>query len=119
MYMKWFGSSEKKDLKELIEYAGKYSDDFLETKIPAAELEIDDSTKNALKQLVKVLEEDSKIEDLQNSIYNIAKENQVQPKDFFRILYRIIIAGPRGPKLGRFIEDIGKKKVADAISRHI
>ena len=110
---------EKEDLKELIEYAGKYSDDFLETKIPAAELEIDDSTKNALKQLVKVLEEDSKIEDLQNSIYNIAKENQVQPKDFFRILYRIIIAGPRGPKLGRFIEDIGKKKVADAISRHI
>ena len=110
---------EKEDLKELIEYAGKYSDDFLETKIPAAELEIDDSTKNALKQLVKVLEEDSKIEDLQNSIYNIAKENQVQPKDFFRILYRIIIAGPRGPKLGRFIEDIGKKNVADAISRHI
>jgi len=110
---------EKEGLKELIEYAGKYSDDFLETKIPAAELEIDDSTKNALKQLVKVLEEDSKIEDLQNSIYNIAKENQVQPKDFFRILYRIIIAGPRGPKLGRFIEDIGKKKVADTISRHI
>ena len=110
---------EKDDIKELIKLAGKYSDAFLETKIPAAELEIDDSTKAALKQLVKLLKEKDRIEDLQNSIYNIAKENQVQPKDFFRILYRIIIAGPRGPKLGRFIEDIGKKKVADAISRHI
>jgi len=110
---------ETDDIEKLISLSGHYSDDFLETKIPAAELEIDDSTKNALKQLVKVLEEDNKIEDLQNSIYNIAKENQVQPKDFFRILYRIIIAGPRGPKLGRFIEDIGKKKVADTISRHI
>ena len=110
---------EKDDIKELIKLAGKYSDAFLETKIPAAELEIDDSTKAALKQLVKLLEENVEIEELQNSIYSIAKENQVQPKDFFRIIYRIIISGPRGPKLGKFIEDIGKKNVADAISRHI
>ena len=107
------------DIEDLIKHAGDYSDDFEETKVSAAELEIDDSTKAALKQLVKLLKEKDEIEDLQNSIYSIAKENQVQPKDFFRIIYRIIIAGPRGPKLGPFIEDIGKKNVADAISRHV
>ena len=106
-------------IEKLILLAKQYSADFVETKIPAAELEIDDSTKAALKQLVKLLKENDEIEDLQNSIYSIAKENQVQPKDFFRIIYRILLAGPRGPKLGRYIEDIGKKKVADAISRHV
>jgi len=106
-------------IEKLIGLAKQYSADFVETKIPAAELESDDSTKAALKQLVKLLKEEDEIEDLQNSIYGIAKENQVQPKDFFRIIYRIIISGPRGPKLGKFIEDIGKKNVADAISRHI
>ncbi len=106
-------------IEKLIGLAKQYSADFVETKIPAAGLEIDDSTKAALKQLVRLLKEKDKIEDLQNSIYSIAKENQVQPKDFFRIIYRIIISGPRGPKLGRFIEDIGKKKVADDISRYI
>jgi len=110
---------EKDDIKELIKLAGKYSDAFLETKIPAAELEIDDSTKAALKQLVILLKEKDEIEDLQNSIYSIAKENQVQPKDFFKILYQIILSKDRGPKIGPFIEDIGKKKVADVISRHI
>jgi len=110
---------ENDDVKELIKLAGNYSDDFLETKMPSAEIVIDDSTKAALKQLVKLLEENGEIEDLQNSIYSIAKENQVQPKDFFRIIYRIIISGPRGPKLGPFIEDIGKKKVADMISMHV
>ena len=110
---------EKDDIRELIRLAGNYSDDFEETKTPTAEIVIEDSSKAALKQLVKLLEENTEIEDLQNSIYNIAKENQVQPKDFFRIIYQIIIAGPRGPKLGPFIEDIGKKNVADAISRHI
>ena len=80
---------------------------------------IDDSSKIALKQLAKLLSENEKIEDLQNSIYTIAKENQVQPKDFFRILYQIILSANRGPKIGPFIEDIGKKKVANDISKYI
>jgi lysyl-tRNA synthetase class 1 len=106
-------------IENLIVVAGNYSDDFEETKIPTAELEIDDSSKAALKQLVKLLEENVEIEDLQNSIYSIAKENQVQPKDFFKILYQIILSTNRGPKIGPFIEDIGKKKVADIISKYI
>ena len=106
-------------IENLIVVAGNYSDDFEETKISTAELEIDDSSKAALKQLVKLLEENVEIEDLQNSIYSVAKENQVQPKDFFKILYQIILSTNRGPKIGPFIEDIGKKKVADIISKYI
>ena len=70
-------------------------------------------------ELVKLLEENAEIEELQNSIYSIAKENQVQPKDFFKILYQIILSANRGPKIGPFIEDVGKKKVADVISKYI
>jgi len=106
-------------IENLITLAGNYSNDFEETKTPTTELEIDDSSKAALKQLVKLLEENVEIEDLQNSIYSVAKENQVQPKDFFKILYQIILSTNRGPKIGPFIEDIGKKKVADIISKYI
>ena len=106
-------------IENLITLAGNYSDDFEETKIPATEIVIDDTSKIALKELVKLLEENEKIEDLQNSIYSIAKENQVQPKDFFRILYQIILSTTRGPKIGPFIEDIGKKNVAETIKRHL
>ena len=106
-------------VEELIKLAGKYSDDFEETKIPATKIIIDDSCKVALTQLVKLLLKNEKTEDLQNSIYTIAKENQVQPKDFFRILYQIILSANRGPKIGPFIEDIGKKKVANDISKYI
>jgi len=109
----------KDSVEELIKLAGNYSDDFEETKIPATKIMVDDSSKVALKQLVDLLQKDETPEDLQNSIYSIAKENQVQPKDFFKILYQIILSKDRGPKIGPFIEDIGKKKVADAIYRHI
>jgi len=107
------------NVEELIKLAGNYSDDFEETKIPATKIMVDDSSKVALKQLADLLQKDETLEDLQNSIYSIAKENQVQPKDFFKILYQIILSKDRGPKIGPFIEDIGKKKVADAIYRHI
>ena len=103
----------------MIKRAGNYSDDFEETKIPATKITIDNSSKTALKQLAQLLSENEKIEDLQNSIFTIAKQNQVQPKDFFRILYQIILSTDRGPKIGPFIEDIGKKKIADSISRHV
>jgi len=57
--------------------------------------------------------------DLQNSIYQIAKDNGIQPKDFFKILYQIILAAERGPKLGPFILDIGRKKVATTIAEYL
>jgi len=107
------------NVEELIKLAGNYSDVFEETKIPATEFALDDSAKNALRQLADILSKDEKIEDLQNSIYSIAKENQVQPKDFFRILYQIILSTNRGPKIGPFIEDIWKKKVAESIKKYL
>ena len=106
-------------VEDLIKLAGNYSDDFEETKVPATKITIDDSAKIALKQLAKLLSDNERIDDLQNSIYSIAKENQVQPKDFFKLLYQIILSTERGPKIGPFIEDIGGKNVADAISKHI
>jgi lysyl-tRNA synthetase class 1 len=107
-------------VENLIRLGGNYSDDIKETKVPAAELgNVTASAKDALKQLVKLLEENVEIEDLQNSIYSIAKENQIQPKDFFGILYRIIISGPRGPKLGPLVEKIGRKIVVERIKRNL
>ena len=106
-------------IEKLIGLAKQYSADFVETKIPAMKITVDDSAKDALRQLVDLLSKNEKTEDLQNSIYSIAKENQVPPKDFFKILYQIILSTNRGPKIGPFIEDIGKKKVADIISKYI
>ena len=105
------------EIGELIMLAGNYADDF--DKPTKVEVQIDDTSKNALIELTKILSLESEPEDLQNTIYNIAKNNGIQPKDFFRILYQIILASDRGPKLGPFILDIGRKKAALTISEHL
>ena len=75
--------------------------------------------KKALSELTKALDAPEEPEDIQNTIYQIAKSNNVQPKDFFRILYQIILGTSRGPKIGPFISDIGRQKVAKSISEYL
>ncbi len=97
--------------------AGNYADDF--DRPSKIELQVEGTAKKALSDLVKLLSQEEEPVDLQNEIYQIAKANGVQPKDFFRILYQIILASERGPKLGPFILDIGRKKVAVSVSEYL
>ncbi|NIM25491.1 MAG: lysine--tRNA ligase [Nitrosopumilaceae archaeon] len=105
------------EIEKLIELAGNYSDEFDDSE--KAEIDLDDSSKKALNELSTALGADEEPEDIQNTIYQIAKSNDVQPKDFFRILYQIILGTSRGPKIGPFISDIGTKKVAKTISEYL
>ena len=105
------------EIENLIKLAGNYSDEFDQQE--KIEIELDDSTKKALRILVETLGADKEPEDIQNTIYQIAKSNNVQPKDFFKILYQIILGTSRGPKIGPFISDIGRKQVAKTLSEYL
>ena len=105
------------EVEKLIEIAGNYSDEFDEQE--KIEVELDDTSKKALGILVTALQEEEDPEDIQNTIYQIAKANDVQPKDFFKILYQIILGTSRGPKIGPFIGDIGRKQVAKTLSEYL
>jgi len=104
-------------IEKLITVAGNYADDFDQQE--KVDLQIDDAAKKALKELADLLGGDNESDDLQNAIYQIAKKNNVQPRDFFKILYQIILSTNRGPKIGPFIVDIGRKKIAKMLSSYI
>ena len=105
------------EIELLITLAGNYADDF--DKPSKVEVQVDEVSRKALSELSNVLTSESEPEDLQNSIYQIAKGNGLQPKDFFKTLYQIILASERGPKLGPFILDIGRQKVATTITEYL
>ena len=105
------------EIEKLIENAGNFADQYDEQE--KTQVEIDDVAKKALKILLDALEDEEEPEDIQNTIYQIAKSNSVQPKDFFKILYQIILGTSRGPKIGPFISDIGRKKVSKMLAAHV
>jgi lysyl-tRNA synthetase class 1 len=104
------------EIEELIRLAGNFSDEFDQQE--KTHVNLQDNEKKALKILVDALNADEELEDIQNTIYQIAKSNDIEPKDFFKMLYQIILGTSRGPKIGPFISDIGRKQVAKKLSEY-
>ena len=104
------------EIEKLIEIAGNFSNEFDQQE--KSQVELNDTTRKALKILIDALNAEEEPEDIQNTIYQIAKSNEIQPKDFFKILYQIILGTSRGPKIGPFISDIGRKQVAKTLSEY-
>jgi lysyl-tRNA synthetase class 1 len=84
---------------------------------------------NVLLQLNKIANEieksntsqgtDSLNQKIQTIIFTNAKENNIEPKDFFRVFYKILINAERGPRLGNYIVDLGIRNVINKIERKI
>ena len=100
----------------LIGMAGRFADEF--DRQDRTEMELDPGFRGALRVLAGALGSEEEPEDIQGTIYSIAKSSGIQPRDFFRTLYQIILGTPRGPKIGPFIKDIGRQKVAKMISEY-
>ena len=109
--------NEESEINELITLAGNFADEFDQQE--KLELQIDANTKKGLAKLAEILGSDKETEDLQNTIYQIAKTNEIPPRDFFKTLYQIILGTSKGPKIGPFIEDIGRKKVGKILSSYL
>ena len=105
------------EVENLIELAGNFVDEFDQQE--KMEIDLDDKSKKALMELTNALKSEEEPQDIQNTIYQTAKLNDIEPKEFFKILYQIILGTSRGPKIGPFISDIGRKNVAMTISKYL
>lgn len=56
---------------------------------------------------------------LQTLVFQVAKDCGVQPKEWFRTLYRIFLGQSQGPRLGSFIALLGIDKAAERIEAHL
>jgi lysyl-tRNA synthetase, class I len=100
-----------------IEYAANWAGDFHD--IPETKIEIANPQRLAIEDLISVVREETDERILQNTIFNLAKKYAIEPSDFFRLLYMILLGSPRGPRLGPYIKAMGSENVAQALERAI
>jgi len=93
---------------ELIEKASRYYSDFISTETYEVSLSTDDIS--YIGQVVCLLYNDLTAEAIHNSIYEIAKRNNIEPQKLFKSLYLALIGQESGPRLGSFIKMIGQEK---------
>jgi lysyl-tRNA synthetase, class I len=114
-----------KEFKEVYE---DERDDENVSKIPLDSRQ-KDAISNVLEQLRLITNdlENSKVpidynevsQKIQTIIFSQSKENGIEPKDFFKIFYKILISSERGPKLGNYIVDLGLRNVINKIENKI
>jgi lysyl-tRNA synthetase class 1 len=105
------------DLKRRVRYASNWIKDFEEIKETSVRLS--DEDKSAVKDLIEFLAAEDNPDKIQNAIFNIAKQHDLQPTDFFKLLYTILIGVPQGPRLGPYLLAMGKQNVVNALQRAI
>jgi lysyl-tRNA synthetase class 1 len=103
------------DLARRIEYALNWTQDFEEIRETSVSLTV--AEKNAITQLLSVIEAKDEADKIQNAIFNAAKTNGLKPGAFFKTLYAILMGAPQGPRLGPYILAMGKQNVTAALRR--
>jgi lysyl-tRNA synthetase, class I len=102
-------------LRKRVEYASNWISDFDEIK--ETPVTLSEQENKAITNLVSLLETVKEPDLIQNAIFNSAKENGIQPRDFFKTLYTILMGAPQGPKLGPYVLAMGKQNVIAALKR--
>ena len=105
------------NLKQRIEFASNWIRDFEEIK--ETDVTLTNEEKKAIAELITRLEAETDPDKIQNAIYNSAKDNSIQPSSFFKILYKILMGAPQGPRLGPYVLTMGKQNVVAALAKSI
>ncbi|MFW5642832.1 MAG: lysine--tRNA ligase, partial [Alkalispirochaeta sp.] len=87
----------------------------------AAPVEITDPERRAivmLREVVKEGLENFSEKDVQNRIYEIARGEGIEPKEFFPVLYNVLVGKDQGPRLGGFLKTLGAERVTAILARY-
>jgi lysyl-tRNA synthetase class 1 len=105
------------DFEQRLEFAANWAKDL--TEIPETRIAISGPQKLAVEDLISVVKSETDERVIQNAIFNIAKRYSLEPPEFFRLLYSILLGSPKGPRLGPYIKAMGSDNVASALQRAI
>jgi len=113
------------DLKKRIKLASNWVSDQLVTQ-EKFEIEMKENHGKAIKELIQTLksflgseQESDAPKNLQSKIFNIARTYEIEPKEFFTLLYRMLLNADRGPRLGNYALDLGIERTCDILERYI
>ncbi|MBN2067402.1 MAG: lysine--tRNA ligase [Candidatus Diapherotrites archaeon] len=101
----------KRARKWVLDYAPEeFRVSFSETLSPEAKAAISSEAKSLLPGLSKAIAGAKTADEIQQAIFNTAKQNNVQPKALFNAVYLALVGKESGPRAGLLIIGLGKGK---------
>ena len=90
------------------------------------EVQLTDAQRKAVLELVQAIRpfagtpdtsENAKV--LQSKVFDIARNNGMEPKEFFTLLYRMFLNAERGPRIGNYFLDLGIDRASGVLQRYL
>ena len=106
------------EFDKLIQYSLNYYNDFV---LPYKKyLKVPENKKIIFEDIIQLLEKeiinDHSAEDIQTMLYEVGKKHKFENlKDFFKLVYQVLLGQERGPRLGSFIKLYGVRETIDSI----
>lgn len=101
------------DLRRRIIYAKNWVSDFEEISETRVELSPEEAA--AIRYLIQRIKVEEEAENIQSAIFEAARQNNVEPRELFKKLYKILLGVPSGPRLGPYIVAMGRENVIKAL----
>jgi lysyl-tRNA synthetase class 1 len=125
--VKYGMAKEKSDaIIRKIQLAANWADDNASSPDEKFEVQLTDSQRKAVTELLDILKEFSSVQEtpenakaLQSRVFDIARANGMEPKEFFTLLYRMFLNADRGPRIGNYFLDLGVERVSSVLKRHL
>jgi len=99
----------------------KYANDIYRIKImeERIEIELNEEEKEVIRNIIEIIKSSNyDYNELQTKIHSIIKE-RMDPKVFYKKLYKIFIGKENGPKIASIILSIGKEKSIEILEKYI
>ena len=114
------------ELLRRIELASSWTDDQQASVREATDIELNNIQILAIRQILEKIssfigkenESETPIS-LQSEVFEIARHVGLDPRELFKLLYRILIGGDRGPKIGNYLVDLGLERAYQIISKYL
>jgi lysyl-tRNA synthetase class 1 len=116
-HIKKIDSSIRVEVEKRLEFAKNWNNDFL--KAEKIEIKISEIEKESIEKLIETIKKEKDGEKLQYQIFEIAKKSGIKPVKFFQLIYKIILNRDKGPRLGPYIIERGKKEIIEKLEKSI
>jgi len=123
-----YGMAKQKtpDLIKRIELASRWFQDLLLLDEESVKIELKENHKKAMAEFIQTLrsligaeKDPDTSRNIQSRLYDISRSNKIEPKEFFNLLYRMLINSDRGPRIGNYAVDLGIERTCEILQRYI
>lgn len=113
------------NIMEKIKLASNWADDNA-IQDEKFEVQLDEKKKKTILELIEILRPFSTMQNtaenarsLQSKVFDIARNNNIEPKELFALLYMMFLNATRGPRIGNYFLDLGTDRVISVLRKYV